>query len=178
MQLRDLREYAKQRGWTVVREYVDLGVSGAKENRPMLDCLMKEANKRKFDAVLVWRFDRFARSVSHLLRALEQFQSLGTAFVSYSEAIDTSTPVGKMVFTVLGSVAELERSILLERVAAGIRKAKAAGKHCGRPVGSGAAIIDIEAVKAKLASGASLRSVARSLELSPSLLHKRLRASA
>jgi DNA invertase Pin-like site-specific DNA recombinase len=94
---------------------------------------MAEAHRRRFDAVVVWKFDRFARSVSHLLRALETFRSLGIEFVSLSEQVDTSTPMGKMVFTVLGAVAELERSLIVERVKAGLRNARAKGKRLGRP---------------------------------------------
>lgn len=133
MQLRELRDYCERRGWDIAGEFVDVGVSGAKDSRPELNRLMDEAHKRRFDAVVVWRFDRFARSVSHLLRALETFRSLGIEFVSYGEAIDTSTPVGKMTFTVLGAVAELERSLIVERVRAGIRNAKAKGTRIGRP---------------------------------------------
>jgi DNA invertase Pin-like site-specific DNA recombinase len=132
MQLRELRQYGKRRGWRIVTEYNDEGVSGAKARRPELDRLMTDANRRRFDAVIVWKFDRFARSVSHLLRALETFDSLGIAFVSLSESIDTSTPAGKMVFTVLGAVAELERSLIGERVKAGLRNAKAKGVRLGR----------------------------------------------
>jgi DNA invertase Pin-like site-specific DNA recombinase len=94
---------------------------------------MADAHKRRFDVVCVWRFDRFARSVSHLLRALENFKALGIDFVSFSEQMDTSTPAGKMVFTVLGAVAELERSLIVERVRAGLRNARAKGKSLGRP---------------------------------------------
>jgi DNA invertase Pin-like site-specific DNA recombinase len=133
MQTRELREYCERRGWQVVGEYVDLGISGAKEKRPELDRLMADAHRRRFDAIVVWRFDRFARSVSHLLRALENFQALGIEFVSLSENVDTSTPTGKMVFTVLGAVAELERSLIAERVRAGLRNARAKGKRLGRP---------------------------------------------
>ena len=133
MQLRELREYCQRRGWDIAGEYIDVGVSGSKDSRPELNRLMLDAAKRKFDAVVVWRFDRFARSVSHLLRALETFRSLGIEFVSYTEAIDTSTPVGKMTFTVLGAVAELERSLIIERVRAGVRNARAKGKKLGRP---------------------------------------------
>src|ERR1700693_4493999 len=133
VQVRELREYCERRGWTAVGEYVDVGISGTKEKRPELDRLMKEAHGRRFDAVVVWRFDRFARSVSHLLRALETFQALGIQFVSLSEQLDTSTPTGKMVFTVLGAVAELERSLIVERVHAGMRNARAKGKSIGRP---------------------------------------------
>jgi DNA invertase Pin-like site-specific DNA recombinase len=132
MQLRELHDYCKRRGWKISGEYVDEGVSGAKASRPKLDRMMADAHKRRFDAVVVWKFDRFARSVSHLLRALETFNSLGIAFVSLSESIDTSTPAGKMVFTVLGAVAELERSLIGERVKAGLRNAKANGTRLGR----------------------------------------------
>src|ERR1700693_1186249 len=109
MQVRDFREYVERRAWSVAGEYVDAGISGAKDCRPELDRLMADARRRRFDVVIVWKFDRFARSVSHLLRALEEFKALGIEFVSLSESIDTSTPMGKMVFTVLGAVAELDR---------------------------------------------------------------------
>jgi DNA invertase Pin-like site-specific DNA recombinase len=133
MQIRELREYCKRRGWKITREYVDQGISGAKISRPELNRLIADAHLRRFDAVVCWRFDRFARSVSHLLRALETFKALGIEFVSLSEQIDTSTPTGKMVFTVLGAVAELERNLIAERVKAGLRNARAKGKILGRP---------------------------------------------
>src|SRR5260221_6118270 len=133
MQTRELREYVERRGWTVAGEYVDVGISGSKEKRPELDRLMSGAHRRRFDCVVVWKFDRFAQSVSHLLRALENFRALGIEFVSFSEQMDTSTPAGKMVFTVLGAVAELERSLIVERVKAGLRNARAKGKRLGRP---------------------------------------------
>src|SRR5579863_4493679 len=133
MQTRELQDYCVRRGWTVAGEYVDVGISGTKEKRPELDRLLADAHRRRFDAVVVWKFDRFARSVSHLLRALETFKALGIDFVSLSEQVDTSTPTGKMVFTVLGAVAELERSLICERVRAGIRNAKAKGRKLGRP---------------------------------------------
>jgi len=133
VQLAALRAHATQRGWEIVEEFVDHGFSGAKERRPALDRLMNAIWTGRFQAVLVWRFDRFARSVSHLLRALENFRALGIEFVSLSEQIDTSTPTGKMIFTVLGAVAELERSLIAERVRAGLRNARAKGKRLGRP---------------------------------------------
>ena len=133
MQLRELREYCERRGWEIAAEFVDAGFSGAKDSRPELNRLLAEAHRRQFDAVVVWKFDRFARSVSHLLRTLETFRSLGIEFVSLSEQVDTSTPTGKMVFTVLGAVAELERSLITERVRAGLRNAKAKGRRLGRP---------------------------------------------
>jgi len=133
MQSREIREYCLRRGWALVGEYVDIGISGAKERRPQLDRMIADAHKRRFEVVVVWKFDRFARSVSHLLRALETFRALGVEFVSLSEQVDTSTPTGKMIFTVLGAVAELERSLIAERVRAGLRNARAKGKRLGRP---------------------------------------------
>ena len=133
LQTRELRQFAEARGWQVFGEYLDNGISGAKDSRPELNRLMADAHKRRFDIVCVWRFDRFARSVSHLLRALETFKALGIDFVSFCEQMDTSTPAGKMVFTVLGAVAELERSLIVERVRAGMRNARAKGKRIGRP---------------------------------------------
>jgi len=133
MQLRELREYCERRGFTVTGEYVDTGICRAKDRRPELDRLMVDAHKRRFDVVAVWKFDRFARSVSHLLRALDTFRVLGIEFVSLSESLDTATPAGRMVFTVLGAVAELERSLIAERMRAGLRNAKAKGRKLGRP---------------------------------------------
>ena len=143
-------------------KYIDVGVSGAKDSRPELNRLMADAHKRRFDVVCVWRFDRFARSVSHLLRALETFKALGIDFVSYSEQMDTSTPAGKMVFTVLGAVAELERSLIVERVRAGLRNARAKGKTLGRP----RVPADTAKIASLRASGTSWRSLTRQLGIS------------
>ncbi len=128
----EMKKYAKNRGWEVSGMYRDK-MSGTKTSRPALDELMADANKRKMDIVLVWRFDRFARSVSHLLQALETFRTVGIEFASLSEQIDTSTPTGKMTFTVLGAVAELERSLIVERVRMGLQSARMKGKRLGRP---------------------------------------------
>ena len=162
MQLRELREYCQRRGWTIAMEYVDAGISGAKERRPELDRLLADAHHRRFDAVVVWRFDRFARSVSHLLRALETFRSLGIEFVSLSEQVDTSTPAGKLVFTVLGAVAELERSLITERVRAGIRNARAKGKRLGRPRSG----VDPTEIARLRTQGASWRAIGAALGVS------------
>lgn len=162
MQLRELREYCRRRGWTIIMEYVDVGISGAKERRPELDRLLADAHRRHFDAVIVWRFDRFARSVSHLLRALETFRSLGIEFVSLSEQVDTSTPAGKLVFTVLGAVAELERSLITERVRAGIRNSRAKGRRWGRP----GSRVDAAEISHLRAQGASWRAVGAALGVS------------
>jgi DNA invertase Pin-like site-specific DNA recombinase len=158
MQTRELREYVERRGWQLAGEpYVDIGISGTKERRPELDRLMQDAHRRYFDAVVVWKFDRFARSVSHLLRALETFRALGVEFVSLNEQVDTSTPMGKMVFTVLAAVAELERGLIVERVKAGLRNARAKGKRLGRPN----AIVDTSRIGTLRARGCSWRTIAR-----------------
>lgn len=133
MQLRESREFVERRDWQIADIYTDAGISGSKDSRPGLNRLMSDARQCRFDVVVVWRFDRFARSVSHLIRALETFDALGIDFISFSENIDTSTPTGKMIFTVLGAVAELERSLIIERVRAGLRNARAKGTRLGRP---------------------------------------------
>lgn len=163
MQLRELREYCQRRGWEMIHEYVDVGISGTREKRPQLDRLLADAHRRHFDMVVVWRFDRFARSVSHLLRALENFRSLGIEFVSLSEQVDTSTPTGKMIFTVLGAVAELERSLIVERVRAGLRNARAKGKKLGRP----RKLTSPEVIGRMRSQGASWRAIGRAMGVSP-----------
>ena len=167
---REIRECCERRGWQIAGEYVDAGISGAKDSRPELNKLMADAHRRRFDAVVVWKFDRFARSVSHLLRALENFNALGVGFVSLSEQIDRSTPTGKMVFTVLGAVAELERSLIAERVMAGLRNAKAKGTRLGRPRIS----VDASRVARLRAEGRTVREIAVILGVSRSLVHKTL----
>ena len=159
MRTRELRQFAEARGWEIAGEYVDEGVNGSKDSRPQLDRMVADAHKRRFDVICVWRFDRFARSVSHLLRALETFKALGIDFVSFSEQMDTSTPAGKMVFTVLGAVAELERSLIVERVKAGLRNAKAKGKRLGRPQ----IVVDVRKVAALREQGRSWPQIAKQL---------------
>ena len=162
LQTRELEEYCQRRGWHVFDCYVDNGVSGKKDSRPQLNRMMQDAHERRFDVVVVWRFDRFARSVSHLLRALETFNSLGVQFVSLSEQVDTSTPTGKMIFTVLGAVAELERNLIVERVRAGLRHARAKGKRLGRPKKS----VDTAQIRSLRSSGASWRTISRQMGVS------------
>ena len=149
MQIAELREYARNRRWKIAGEYVDKGISGASDSRPELNRLMADASRRRFDVIAVWKFDRFARSVSHLLRALETFRALGIEFVSLSESIDTSTPTGKIVFTVLASVAELERSLIGERVRAGLRNAKARGTRLGRPALKDLSVAEAQRLRAE-----------------------------
>ena len=168
MQTRELGEFAQTRGWRLVDSYLDIGISGAKDKRPELDRLMADAHRRKFDVVIVWKFDRFARSVSHLLRALENFNALGIAFVSLSEQMDTTTPAGKMVFTVLGAVAELERSLIVERVKAGLRNARAKGKSLGRPPKP----VDATTVARLRKEGRSWRAIASQLGVGLATLHR------
>ena len=128
-----LYAYAGRAGLIIVSEYLDIAVSGRKEGRPQLNDLMKASRNYEFDCVLVWKFDRFARSVAHLLRALEEFNHLGIRFISVQDQVDTKTPMGKAMFTIIGAMAELESSLIGERVKAGMAAAKARGKKPGRP---------------------------------------------
>jgi DNA invertase Pin-like site-specific DNA recombinase len=178
VQLRELREHCQRKGWEVFHEYVDHGVSGSKESRPQLNQLMTDAAGKSFDVVIVWKFDRFARSAQHLLKALESFNSNGVAFVSLTEGIDTSTAVGKLVFTVLGAVAEMERSLIIERVKAGLRKAKATGTRSGRAIGSPRSEANTDEIKARSVAGESVSQIAKSLSISRALVYKRLKESA
>lgn len=133
MQLAELREYAGRRRWEVVEEFTDLGVSGCKESRPALNRMMSDACRRRFDAVLVWKIDRFGRSLKHLVNALAELSALGVAFVSLRDNIDLSTPSGRLMFQIIGAMAEFERALIQERVRAGLRNARAKGRRLGRP---------------------------------------------
>ena len=173
MQLRDLRAYCGARGFSVVDEYNDVGQSGTRDSRPRLDELMAAARKRQFDAVMVWRFDRFARSTKHLLLALEEFRSLGIQFVSYNENIDTGSPLGQALFTIVSAVAQLERDLIRERVSAGIRNARANGKTLGRP----RRIVNGDEMARLRTQGASLREIAEAVGASPGTVRTRLLAT-
>lgn len=131
-QLTALRQFAEARGWTIAGEFVDEAMSGATKKRPALDALMNGAKKRQFDAVAVWRFDRFARSTKHLLEALDEFRHLGIDFVSFSENMDTSSPLGEAIFTIVAAVAQLERDIIRERVKAGVARVRPTRDYWGR----------------------------------------------
>ncbi len=170
-QLLALRDYSKARKLEVLSEYVDVGISGSKDSRPALNRLMADARKRRFDAVLVARFDRFARSTRHLVLALEEFDALGVDFISLSESIDTSTPMGKMVYTVIAAVAELERSLIRERVVMGLQRARAQGKRLGRPRGSKANVRTIQKLKGQ---GLSIRRIASEMNISKSTISRLL----
>jgi DNA invertase Pin-like site-specific DNA recombinase len=171
MQLRDLPEYVQRRGWTLVDTYSDK-ITGAKDRRPGLDRLMQDARKRRFDVVVVWKFDRFARNTSHLLKALEEFNALGIDFVSLHESIDTSTPMGKLTFTVLAAVAELERSTIRERCDAGRRAAVRRGVRFGRP----AVEVNVDRVRSLRREGLSLRAIAAKVGASHETVNKLLAA--
>jgi DNA invertase Pin-like site-specific DNA recombinase len=133
MQTRELEEYCQRRGWEVAGCYVDTGVSGAKDSRPELNRLMSDAHQRCFDAVLVWKLDRFGRSLRHLVNALAELEALGVAFVSLRDNLDLSTPSGRLMFQIIGAMGEFERSLIVERVKAGMRNARAKGKRIGCP---------------------------------------------
>ena len=133
MQLSELREYAGRRCWQIVEEFTDQGVSGCKESRPALNRLMSDACRRRFDAVLVWKIDRFGRSLKHLVNALAELAALGVSFVSLRDNLDLSTPSGRLMFQIIGAMAEFERALIQERVRAGLRNARSKGKKLGRP---------------------------------------------
>lgn len=170
VQLVALRAHAAQRIWQVVEEFVDRGVSGAKERRPALDRLLKAAWAGRFQVVLVWRFDRFARSVKHLVGALETFRSLNVGFVSLQEQLDTATPIGQAMFTIIGAMAQLERDIIRERVKAGLERAKARGIRLGRPP----VPLVAEELVALRAQGLSVGAMARRLRCSRSTVRRYL----
>lgn len=170
IQLTDLRRYSFSRGWIIHNEYLDEGVSGSKESRRALDALMADSRKRLFDIVLVWRFDRFARSSKHLALALDEFGHLGIDFVSYNEQLDTSGAMGKAMFTIIGAMAELERGIIAERVRAGLRRAREKGKIFGRP----RVEISPEKLKDMQKRGYSIRKMAMALKVPRSTVHDKL----
>jgi DNA invertase Pin-like site-specific DNA recombinase len=172
LQLNELREYGERRGWTIMGEYVDNGVSGAKESRPELNRLMADAKKRRFDVVAVWKLDRFGRSLKHLIMTLADLESLGIAFVSLRDGFDLSTPSGRLMFQVIGAMGEFERNLIRERVKAGMAHAKAKGRRLGRA----RVHVDMALVAARKANGESLRAIARDLGVSPALLVKRTKA--
>jgi DNA invertase Pin-like site-specific DNA recombinase len=160
-----LRQLAEQRGWSVVRVYSDR-MSGAKEDRPGLKSLMADARRGAFDAVLVWRFDRFARSIEQLVTGLAEFRHLGIDFVSCQESLDTSTPMGKAMFTIVGAMAELERNVIRERIVSGLDHARSRGTKSGAPIGRPRAVFNRERLAELRNAGASWRNIASALGIS------------
>jgi DNA invertase Pin-like site-specific DNA recombinase len=161
MQVRELREYCERRGWNLIREYVEIGVSGTKEKRPQLDRLMADAHRRQIDAVLVWKLDRFGRSLKHLVNSLAEFEALGIVFVSLRDNLDLSTPAGRLMFQIIGAMAEFERGLIQERVRAGLRNARAKGKQLGRP----RAIVDASRIVSLRAQDKSWAAIAAELKV-------------
>ena len=169
VQLEDLRRYAGKR-FASYCEYTDAGVSGTQRHRPQLDALMRDARRRLFDVVLVWKFDRFARSLKHLIESLDEFSGLEIDFISLTEGIDTTTPEGQLLFHIVGAVAQFERDLIAERVRAGMAHARAMGKRIGRP----RAAVDVEAVSKLRLEGRSLREIARTLHVPVSRVRRAL----
>jgi DNA invertase Pin-like site-specific DNA recombinase len=162
MQLAELREYCLRRQWQIAGEFVDAGVSGAKESRPELNRLMQDAKRRQFDAVVVYRYDRFARSLRQLVNALAEFDALGIHFISLHEGVDTSTPNGRLVFGIFASIAEFERELIRSRVRSGLAAARAKGKRLGRP----RVVVDTAQIARLRAAGASWRTISGELGVS------------
>lgn len=166
-QINDLTKLASFKNYEIVQIYQDVGISGTLSNRPALDQLMADAELGKFDAVMVWRFDRFARNIKHLLQGLEFFKSKNIDFLSLSENIDTSSSIGMMVFTILGAVAQFERDMISERVKAGLRNARAKGKRIGQQK-----VLDKDAIWNKYLNTGDKNLVAKQLGVSWASVHR------
>lgn len=164
-QLQELRRYVQARGWKG-QEYIDRGISGAKDRRPALDELVRDAMHRKIDVLICWRLDRLGRNLRHLVTLLEELQSIGVSFVSLGEGIDCTTPAGKLQLHILAALAEFERARIAERVKAGLARARARGRRLGRPV----AEVPVERLRS--VSGLTLAEGARKLRVSVSTLKR------
>jgi DNA invertase Pin-like site-specific DNA recombinase len=172
-QLYDLHEMAKQRGYQIIEEYTDR-ISGAKARRPGLDGLLHDARRGRFDVVLVWASDRIARSVKHFLEVLDELNRLNIEFISFREQIDTGGPLGRAVVVIIGAIAELERNLIIERVRAGMRRAKLEGRHIGRkPLD-----LDRAAICRDRCRGQSLRQIARGHRISTATVRRVLHEQA
>jgi len=164
-QLRELRQYVTARGWTAV-EFVDKGVSGSKDSRPALDAMLKDCQRRRFDVVLCWRLDRMGRNLKHLVTLMDELAALGVSFVSLGEGIDCTTPAGKLQLHILAALAEFERSRIVERVKAGMQRAKAQGKRFGRPA------VDVPEERLAPVRGLPIREAAKRLGVSTATAHR------
>ena len=170
-QLLDLRQLADQRGLTIVEEFIDHGISGARAKRPGLDRLLTDARRGKFDVLLVWSFDRMARSVRHLIEVLDELTKLNVEFISFREAIDSAGPLGRALIVIIGAIAELERNLIIERVRAGMRRARLEGRQLGRkPLD-----LDREAILRDRGRGLSLADLARTYRASRTTIRRVLR---
>jgi DNA invertase Pin-like site-specific DNA recombinase len=159
MQIEELRAYCQRRQWDIVEEFIDSGVSGSKESRPALNRLLADAKRRRFDTVLVYRYDRFARSLRQLVNALAEFDALGIHFVSLHEGVDTSTPNGRLVFGIFASIAEFERELIRGRVRSGLAAARARGTRLGRP----RVTVDAARIAALRGQGLGWKKIARKM---------------
>ena len=163
-----MREYAARRGLEIIGEYVDHGISGSKESRPALNRLMTDAHQRKFDAILVWKIDRFGRSLKHLVNSLADLAAVGVAFISLRDNLDLSTPSGRLMFQIIGAMAEFERALIQERVRAGLRNARAKGIQLGRP----RRIVNSDRIVALREQGDSWRAISRKLGVGTATLYR------
>jgi DNA invertase Pin-like site-specific DNA recombinase len=173
-QLHDLEQMAAQRGLEIVERYTDHGVSGTRVRRPALDKMMTDAARGRFDVVLVWACDRLARSTQHFLETLDELTRLGIEFISFREQLDTGGPLGRAVVVIIAAIAELERSLIVERVRAGMRRARLEGRHIGRRPLS----IDRPALLRDRAQGKSLTQLAEAYQISRSSVCRLLRSPA
>ena len=171
-QAQELRRYVQARGWMLVHEYADSGVSGAATSRPALDELLRDAKRRRFDAVVVWSLDRLGRNLKHLITLLDDFQALGVAFISLKEGLDWTTPAGRLQAQLLGMISEWERARIAERVRVGMARAKSNGQHVGRPAGAAVRDTDLIAV-----AHLSVREAAARLGVSKSWVASRRKLS-
>jgi DNA invertase Pin-like site-specific DNA recombinase len=160
MQLRELREYCERREWEIAGEYTD-SASGSKDSRPELNRLMADVHQRKCEAVLVWKLDRFGRSLRHLVNALADLEALEVSFISLRDNLDLSTPSGRLMFQIIGAMAEFERALIQERVRAGLRNARSKGKKLGRP----RVVVDAALLARLRAQGLSWRAIGREMGL-------------
>ncbi|MDB4893963.1 MAG: Resolvase-like protein [Firmicutes bacterium] len=171
-QLLDLQQLASQRGFEVVKTYVDHGISGTRARRPGLDEMLSDARRGRFEVLLIWSCDRIARSTRHLLEVLDELTRLQIQFVSFREALDTSGALGRAVTVIIGAIAELERSLIVERVRAGMRRAKLEGRHIGRkPLD-----LDTTAIVADRTRGLSLRQIGKAHRISTATVRRILSA--
>jgi DNA invertase Pin-like site-specific DNA recombinase len=172
MQLAEVRDYCTRRGLEISGEYVDRGISGTKDSRPALNRLMLDAHQRKFDAICCWKLDRFGRSLKHLVNTIADLEALGLAFISLRDNLDLSTPSGRLMFHIIAAMAQFERSLIQERVRAGMRNARAKGRQIGRR----RADFNPDQARSLLASGHSLAQVGAVLGVSASTVCRRLRS--
>lgn len=173
LQLKDLRTYAQAREWKIFDEYKDVGQSGSKERRPELDRLLNDAKKRRIDGILVWKLDRFGRSLKSLVTTLEELKDLGIQFASYTENLDFSTPAGRAMANLIGVFAEFERDLIRERVKAGLQNAKSKGMRLGRRSKIDTELL--ETVRHMRDRGMSLGQIAKAVRVSKTLVHKTLK---